>query len=39
MFLEAGMVNRHQIIDGNDLQQNYIFIGLKTGITNKYYDF
>jgi len=39
MFLEAGVVNRHQIIDGNDLQQNYIFIGLKTGITNKYYDF
>ncbi|MFT6747222.1 MAG: hypothetical protein ACJAZ2_001570 [Glaciecola sp.] len=39
MFFEAGVVNRHQIIDGNDRQQNYIFIGLKTGITNKYYDF
>jgi len=39
MFIEAGVVNRHQIIDGSNIQQNYIFIGLKTGITNNYYDF
>lgn len=39
MFFEVGIVNRHQIIDGSHLQQNYIFIGLKTGITNIYYDF
>jgi hypothetical protein len=38
-FIEAGVVNRHQIIDGMGLQQNYIFIGLKAGITNNYYDF
>lgn len=39
MFVEAGVVNRHQIIDGSNIQQNYFFIGLKTGITNNYYDF
>ena len=39
MFLEAGVVNRHQIIDGDALQQNYFFFGLKTTISNIYYDF
>jgi hypothetical protein len=39
MFLEAGVVNRHQIIDGEALQQNYFFFGLKTTISNIYYDF
>ena len=39
MFLEAGVVNRFQIINGTDIQSNYIFIGLRTGISNFYYDF
>ncbi|MFT6745758.1 MAG: hypothetical protein ACJAZ2_000092 [Glaciecola sp.] len=39
IFVEAGVVNRHQIIDGSNIQQNYFFIGLKTGIINNYYDF
>lgn len=39
MFFEAGIVNRHQITAGTALQQNYIFVGLRTGILNFYYDF
>ncbi len=39
MFLEMGIENRFQIIDGTDKQSNFFFIGLRTGISNFYYDF
>lgn len=39
MFLELGLVNRWEKESNQTYSSNLIFIGLKTGLTNFYYDF
>lgn len=39
MFLEAGITNRQEKTAGVYNQTNYIYLGVRTGILNNYYDF
>lgn len=38
-FVEAGLINRHQIIDNTAINSNNIYVGIRTGISNFYHDF
>ena len=39
MFFEGGVTNRQEKIGGVPVQNNYIFLGIKTGFLNTYHDF